>query len=364
MNGSDHSPVATAEVVLPSANLPETIDFFADRLGFRLESIFPADSPAVAVMAGYGLRIRFQRDGHAAPGTIRLECCDPGTVADGAPELVAPNGTRILLVGDDPPLELPPLEPSLVLTRLTGDDDWITGRAGMLYRDLIPGRLGGRYIASHIRIRDGGPVPDYVHFHKIRFQLIYCLQGWVKVVYEDQGPPFVMNEGDCVLQPPGIRHRVLECSSGFEAIEIACPADHETNVDHSLALPTLTVQANREFGGQQFLRHQAAGAIWGSWDAPGFECRDLSIASASGRIAAAEVVRTDGARETPAQTPDAELTFYFVLGGHFDLCSQGNDRQRLDAGDCVVIPAAMSYTLENCADDLQLLAVRAPAAPQ
>ena len=37
----------------------------------------------------------------------------------------------------------------------------------MLYRDLIPSRLGGRYIASHITIAEGGPVADWVHFHRI-----------------------------------------------------------------------------------------------------------------------------------------------------------------------------------------------------
>ena len=71
----------------------------------------------------------------------------------------------------------------------------------MEYRDLLPDRLGGRLIASHIRIRDGGPVPDYVHYHAIDFQLIYVRAGWVRVVYEDQGPPFVMHAGDCVVQP-------------------------------------------------------------------------------------------------------------------------------------------------------------------
>ena len=41
----------------------------------------------------------------------------------------------------------------------------------------------------------GGPVPDYVHFHKIRFQMIYCAKGWVRVSYEDQGEPFVVRPG-------------------------------------------------------------------------------------------------------------------------------------------------------------------------
>ena len=46
----------------------------------------------------------------------------------------------------------------------------------MRYRDLIP-RLGGRFIASHILIDQGGPVSDYVHFHSVRFQMIYCHNG-------------------------------------------------------------------------------------------------------------------------------------------------------------------------------------------
>ena len=62
----------------------------------------------------------------------------------------------------------------------------------MRYRDLIPDRLGGRFIASHILIPEGGPVADYVHFHHIRFQMIYCYRGWVKVAYEDQGEPMLM----------------------------------------------------------------------------------------------------------------------------------------------------------------------------
>ena len=97
------------------------------------------------------------------------------------------------------------------------------GRAGMLYRDLIPGRLGGRYIASHITIPEGGPVADWVHFHRIALQMIFVRRGWVRVVYEDQGEPFVMNAGDLVLQPPEIRHRVLESSPGLEVVEISAP---------------------------------------------------------------------------------------------------------------------------------------------
>src|SRR6478735_6466627 len=75
-------------------------------------------------------------------------------------------------------------------------NEWTPGRAGMMYRDLIPGRLGGKLIASHIRLTEGGTVPDYVHYHKIDFQLIYCLRGRIRVIYEDQGESFCLEPGD------------------------------------------------------------------------------------------------------------------------------------------------------------------------
>jgi quercetin dioxygenase-like cupin family protein len=244
--------IRTAEVVLPCRELRETLTFFTGRLGFRVAAIFPADDPSVAVISGHGLRIRLEREGAGSPGLVRLVCDDPRAVAEGVLELIAPNGTRVELVPSDPPLRLPPLQPSFVLTR--PDSPWGTGRAGMLYRDLVPDRQGGRVIASHIRIPEGGPVPDYVHFHRVRFQMIYCYKSWVRVVYEDQGPPFVLEAGDSVLQPPGIRHRVLESGPGLEVLEISSPAEHETLADLEMALPTPRTQPDRDFGGQRFVR--------------------------------------------------------------------------------------------------------------
>ena len=132
----------------------------------------------------------------------------------------------------------------------------------MMYRDLIPDRLGGKLIASHIRIVEGGEVDDSIHYHKIDFQIIYCLKGAIRVVYEDQGPPFWLKPGDCVLQPPEIRHRVLEAEAGSEVIEITSPAEHETWFDHDLDLPTRSVQHHRIFKTQRFVRHLDAESRW------------------------------------------------------------------------------------------------------
>jgi len=132
----------------------------------------------------------------------------------------------------------------------------------MQYRDLIPDRQGGQFIASHIRIPQGGPVGDNVHHHDIRLQLIYCYRGWVRLVYEDQGDPFVMHAGDCILQPPHSCHRVLKSSDGLEVIELGSLAEHMTYLDHDMTLPTGRERPARDFNGPRFMFHQAATAPW------------------------------------------------------------------------------------------------------
>jgi len=358
MIATEEPHIRAAEVVLPCEDLDATLGFFTERLGFQLEAIFPADAPVVAVIAGHGLRLRLERGGQGAPGRIRLLCREPDAVAAGERMLTAPNGTRIELVEAETPVVVPPLKPEFVLSRM-GDGAWDAGRAGMLYRDLIPGRLGGPFIASHIRIAEGGPVPDYVHFHKIRFQMIFCRTGWVRLVYEDQGPPFVMEAGDCVLQPPQIRHRVLESSPGLEVIEIACPAVHETFAENLLTLPTARVDPERDFGGQRFLWHVAAKARWQPWRVAGFECRDTGMSEATRGLAGARVVRPKRAAATPRETHARELQFFFVLDGGATLDCQGT--HRLSPGDAVTIPAGSPYALCECGDELSLLEVTLPA---
>jgi quercetin dioxygenase-like cupin family protein len=347
--------IEAAEVVVACSELDATLRFFTEQLGFRVDVIAPADDPSSAVIAGHGLRIRLERGGRGAPGVLRLVCRDPAAVAGGATELTAPNGTRVELVAADPPLAVPPLRPSFVISRNDAEARWQVGRAGMRYRDLIPDRQGGRFIASHIEIADGGPVPDYVHFHKLRFQLIYCYRGWSRLVYEDQGPPFVLHPGDCVLQPPRIRHRVLESSAGHEVIEIACPAYHETVADHDLALPTQALRPDRDFGGQRFVRHVAADASFQREG--GALVRDLGLAAATAGVVGARVLRRGA---TPPRRHDAELYLLFVLEGAAVLqCDRRS--HRLTRGSAVVVPGGVDHALVEPSDDLELLEVVAPA---
>lgn len=357
----NHPAIRSAEVVLPCPQLDATLAFLVERLGFRVDAISPADAPRIAVLSGHGVRLRLDRDASGAPGVVRLVCDDPHTLAGGAPELLAPNGTRFALVAADPPLELPPLRPSFVLTR-AGDGHAAVGRAGMLYRDLIPDRQGGRFIASTIAIADGGPVPDYVHFHAIRFQLIYCRKGWVRVVYEDQGPPFELRAGDCVLQPPQIRHRVLAASPGLEVIEVGCPARHETLADWDLALPNGSGDPGRTWDGSRFVRHVAADASHQPWRVPGWECRDTGIGAATAGLAGVRVARP--VRPEPhTLAPDTEFALLVVLAGEVGLQVADGPVERLRPGSAAAVPGGLAHRLVDPSTDCEVLDVTLPADP-
>ena len=339
------------EVQLRCDDLAPTLAFFLEELGFRIETIFPADDPQVASLSGHGLRLRLA-PGEGDPGTLRLA---------GAPrELTAPNGARIVFADANPPIEVPPLEPRLLITRQGEGPSAGAGRAGMLYRDLIPGRLGGRFIASHIAIPQGGPVADWVHFHKIRFQMLVCRRGWVRLVYEDQGPEFLFRAGDCVLQPSRIRHRVLESSDAFEVVEIGCPALHETIADHAMTLPNARLAPDRDFGGQRFLHSVAAKTPWTPHGAAGFEARETGMAQATGGLADARVIRPAGARGFAAPPHDGELFFGVLMEGSATLACRGA-AHALGPADAFVIPAGEPWALSEASDDLELLEVILPA---
>jgi quercetin dioxygenase-like cupin family protein len=357
------APIEAAEIVLPGEPLADTVAFFVDELGFAIETVFPADDPRWITVVGHGLRIRFDRDVVGPPGRVRMHS-GAQTVGD-EPTAIAPNGTQVEIVAADPPVVAPPLSPRFAVARLTSEASWVTGRAGMQYRDLIEGRLGGRFIASHIRIPAGGPVPDWVHYHRVQGQLIYCARGWVRVVYEDQGPPFVMQEGDCVLQPPRIRHRVLESSAGLEVIELSVPADHETWADPTLTLPNTEAPRPREFSGQRFVHHIASGAAWAPWRGAGsgFEARDLELAAASAGVVDGRVVRAvaGAAASRPRWRADAELSLLVVLHGQTTIEVEGHETTVLRRGDALVVPPGSDCRVVDRSDDLRLLELSSSA---
>ena len=200
-----------------------------------------------------------------------------------------------------------------------------------------------------------------VHFHRVGFQLIFCYRGWVDVVYEDQGPPIRLTAGDCFIQPPEIRHRVLEASDGIEVIEIGVPAEHITEIDHKMALPTPDLRPDREWQGQKFVFNQGAEAEWTASRLSGFIARDTTIAANTKDVAGVQVLER-GAGDPVWATHDADIHFTFVMEGELTLEGEGKDPYRLCAGDAFVIPPGMATRYASPSDDIALLEVTLPGA--
>lgn len=278
-------------------------------LGWRPLSIRPADDPAEAV-------------------------------------LESPDGERVRL-----------RSAPVVISRADGTGG--TGRAGMGYRDLIPGRWDGRWIASHITVPDGGPVPDDVHFHHLDVQFLVVRRGWVDVLYEGSGPAIRMEPGDVVLQPPGIRHRVLGTSAGFEIIEVASPADHLTEFDHDTALPG-PVQRDRTWAGQPFVHWRRSDpATTAPWDHPGFQAVDCAIGDATAGRATVRQVTPAPDEVSGGDDAPPGFRFLVVMAGSVTISLAGEDH-RLDGGDAITIPAAVASRVHSPSDDCWLLDVTAP----
>lgn len=349
--------------VLTCTDLDAMSRFLVDDLGLRIDTISPADDPREIVLSGRGAVVCLRRGDVDVPGHLLLY--DPDRPAGAAGEQrCAPNGTVIEVRTGSTEVDVPENQPTLSVVTADPADTFGAGRAGMGYRDLLPDRWGGRFIASHIVIPDGGEVADYVHFHRIRFQMIFVASGWVDVVYEDQGEPFRMSAGDCVLQPPEIRHRVLRSSPGLEVIEVSCPAEHATVAEHSITLPTGSIVPDREFGGQRFVRHVAAKSKPTPWIVPGLRGRDTGIASATGGDASASVLETDH-RLDPTRLHigvDSEFVLLVGLAGEATLDIELPSATSIDLRprDAVALPPGARWRWASASADHESLLVELP----
>ena len=344
--------VRDAHVVLATDQFDADFEALTSQHAFRVDAIFPADAPTTAIVSAHGVRLRLESSATGRPLVIHL-LSDART---GSHSLA--GGTTLEYRPFATDYVMPEGSPSLVITHDTGESG--VGRAGMRYRDLLPDRWGGTFVASHITIPEGGPVPDYVHFHKVRFQVIFVKSGWVRLAYEDQGEPFVAVAGDCVLQPPQIRHRVLESSPGLEVIEIGTPALHETIADWSLELPNGRGDASREWSGQRFVRHVAAAASYQPWRIPGWEFRDTGIGDATDGLAGVRVARVTTGSEA-AVANESEFEMLVVLRGEVTFASDEGSDVRLRESSSVAIPGGVAYRLVDATPDCELLDVTLPA---
>lgn len=351
---SDASDTPRAGIVVPVAVLAPALDFLTESIGLRVEDVFPADDPRRCTVSGFGCRLHLEL-GTPQPTTIRLETMDSELLNRGV--VRGPNGLSVEFENAAATVHLPPLVSSFSLTHAA--DSWHVGRAGMNYRDLVPDRQGGAVIASHIRIPGAGPVSDYVHFHEIAFQLIFCRRGKVTVVYEDQGEPFVLTAGDCVTQPPQIRHRVLESSDDLEVIEIGYPAEHITRADPSTSLPTSTYDPSRSWDGQTFVHHRHSEAH-SDVIATGVNRIDTGVAAATHNLADVSQIDIEASAWECPTAAEKEFVLLVVLEGSGDVRVNGEAESPpspLAPASALVVPVRHQATVTSIGR-LSLLQVR------
>jgi len=98
------------------------------------------------------------------------------------------------------------------------------------YRDLGISAATGGMVQAHV-IRFVPPSrPEEVakrHYHDLDFQMVYVLKGWLRSEFEGRGE-VLLRAGACWIQPPRIKHTVLEYSEDCEVLEIIMPAEFET----------------------------------------------------------------------------------------------------------------------------------------
>ena len=99
------------------------------------------------------------------------------------------------------------------------------------YRDLGFAAATGGAAVAHV-IKFVPPCTDEVrhwHTHDVEFQMVYVLKGSITTEMEGHKPE-IMRTGSAWIQPPKIRHRVIDYSDDCEALEIVLPADFETDM--------------------------------------------------------------------------------------------------------------------------------------
>jgi hypothetical protein len=127
--------------------------------------------------------------------------------------------------------ELSQVKQKFAVSHKKGDADFKADglRPYALYRDFGFAAATEGMVHAHI-IKLIPPCTDAVrtrHRHLVQMQMVYVLQGWMKIDHEGVGP-ITMNAGDAWLMPPGIKHTVLDYSDDCQNLEITIPANFDT----------------------------------------------------------------------------------------------------------------------------------------
>ncbi len=104
-------------------------------------------------------------------------------------------------------------------------------RGHAAYRDLGISKATNGMVQAHVtHLAPGVKLSEAIstpHYHNLKFQMVYCLKGWMRLEFEGHGQ-HTMRAGSCWLQPPGVTHWIVDRSEDYEVLEIVMPAEFET----------------------------------------------------------------------------------------------------------------------------------------
>jgi len=153
-------------------------------------------------------------------------------LADGAEDFVEQQDFAVVEqdVGAKPKRKAAPRKQTFVASHLNPNAFEGGLRSYAKYRDLGMAAATNGLAVAHV-IKMIPPCDPAVvskrHYHDVEFQMIYVLKGWIKGEYDGAGE-VTMVEGSCWLQPPKIKHTVLDYSHDCELLEIILPAEFDT----------------------------------------------------------------------------------------------------------------------------------------
>jgi len=171
----------------------------------------------------------------AAPPKAAAKKAAPAKKSAPAKKAAAPKApARAKAVAKPPKPGKPPKiawKPQTFMASHLKDALFKTGlRSYAAYRELGVEKATGGAVQAHVIRLLGKCDPKVVsipHYHGVQFQFLYMLKGWMIGEYEGAGR-VKMTAGSCWIQPPGIRHQVIDYSDGCEMVEIILPANFAT----------------------------------------------------------------------------------------------------------------------------------------
>lgn len=100
---------------------------------------------------------------------------------------------------------------------------------GNAYRELSIGQASGGAIGMR-HLRSTAPIdgPTGWHWHDMDAHLVFVLKGSITFRFQGQADPVVLRPGDCITQPAGVPHNVIDRSADLELLELTLPQRYST----------------------------------------------------------------------------------------------------------------------------------------